>query len=72
MAASTAILADKLHEYPQLDVIDGTGGASASVLDDCVNSHDGVLQLTHRYAGGHFVRQVNAFALTRNRTIRTT
>ena len=27
MAASTSILADTLHEYPQQDVIDGAGGA---------------------------------------------
>ena len=27
MAASTSTLADKLHEYPQQDVIDGAGGA---------------------------------------------
>ena len=46
MAASTSILADNLHEYPQQDVIDGTSGASASILDDCLNNHDGVLQLS--------------------------
>src|SRR6056300_1338543 len=54
MAASTSILADKLHEYPQQDVIDGTDGVSASILDDCLNKHDGVLQLLHRYAGRTF------------------
>jgi hypothetical protein len=54
MAASTSILADNLHEYPQHDVIDGTGGAAASILDDCLNQHDGVLQLLHRYAGRTF------------------
>ena len=43
MAASTSILADKLHEYPQQDVIDGTGGGSDSILDDCLNKKDGVL-----------------------------
>ena len=51
MAASTSILAEKLHEYPQQDVIDGTDGASTSILDDCLNSYGGVLQLLHRYAG---------------------
>ncbi|MGI9466529.1 MAG: hypothetical protein ACR2OA_05345, partial [Rubripirellula sp.] len=51
MAASTSILADKLHEYPQQDVIDG---ASASILDDCLNEQDGVFQLLHRYAGRTF------------------
>jgi len=54
MAASTTILPDKLHEYPQHDVIDGTAGGSAAILDDCLNSHDGVLQLLHRYAGRTF------------------
>ena len=54
MPASTSILADKLHEYPQQDVIDGSGGASASILDDCINEHDGVLHLLHRYAGRTF------------------
>ena len=54
MADSTSILADKLHEYPQHDVIDGTNGASASALDDCLNKHGGVLQLLHRYAGRTF------------------
>ena len=29
MADSTSILADKLHEYPQQDVIDGTNGQNA-------------------------------------------
>ena len=43
MAASTSILADKLHEYPQQDVIDGSGGASASILDDCINQNDGTI-----------------------------
>jgi hypothetical protein len=51
MPASTSILADKLHEYPQLDVIDG---ASDSILDDIINQNDGVLQLLHRYAGRTF------------------
>ena len=51
MAASPSILADKLHEYPQHDVIDG---GSDSILDDCLNQNDGVLQLVHRYAGRTF------------------
>ena len=54
MTASTSILADKLHEYPQQDVIDGTSGGSDSILDECLNSNDGVLQLLHRYAGRTF------------------
>ena len=51
MASSTSILADKLHEYPQQNVLDG---GTASVLDACLNKHDGVLQLVHRYAGRTF------------------
>ncbi len=51
MPASTSILPDKLHEYPQHDVIDG---ASDSILDDIINQNDGVLQLLHRYAGRTF------------------
>ena len=54
MAASTSILSEKLHEYPRQDVIDGTNGAAASILDDCLNKNDGVLQLLHRYAGRTF------------------
>ena len=54
MAASTSILADKLHEYPQQDVIDGSGGASASILDGCINQNGGVFQLLQRYAGRTF------------------
>ena len=54
MAASTSTLADKLHEYPQQDVIDGAGGAAGDILDDCLNKNDGVLQLLHRYAGRTF------------------
>ncbi len=51
MASSTSILADKLHEYPQQNVIDG---GTTSVLDACLNQHEGVLQLVHRYAGRTF------------------
>ena len=54
MAASTSVLSEKLHEYPQQDVIDGNNGASSSVLEDCLNQHGGVLQLLHRYAGRTF------------------
>ena len=54
MAASASILADKLHEYPKQDVIDGTNGATASILDDCINQNGGVLQLLQRYAGRTF------------------
>ena len=51
MAASASILAEKLHEYPQQDVIDGSGDVAGEILDDCLNKNDGVLQLLHRYAG---------------------
>ena len=34
MASSTSILADRLHEYPQQDVIDG---GTTSLLDACLN-----------------------------------
>lgn len=54
MAASTSMLPEKLHEYPRQDVIDGQHGTAAGVLDDCLNQHDGVLQLLHRYAGRTF------------------
>ncbi|MBT6240098.1 MAG: hypothetical protein HOI50_17235, partial [Verrucomicrobia bacterium] len=54
MAASTSILPNKLHEYPQQDVIDGSGAGPDSILDDCLNKHGGVLQLLHRYAGRTF------------------
>ena len=54
MTATTSILPEKLHEYPQQDVIDASGGESASILDDCLNQNDGVLQLLHRYAGRTF------------------
>jgi len=33
MAGTTSILAEKLHEYPQQNVIDGSSGGIASVLD---------------------------------------
>jgi hypothetical protein len=54
MATSTSVLAEKLHEYPQQDVIDGTGGTASTVLDECLNHNGGVLQLLHRYAGRTF------------------
>ncbi|GAA4425585.1 hypothetical protein GCM10023155_12830 [Bremerella cremea] len=54
MAASPSILADKLHEYPQQDVIDGAGDGIDAVLDGCLNQNGGVLQLLHRYAGRTF------------------
>ena len=72
MPASTSILPEKLHEYPQQDVIDGSGGESAAVLDDCLNQNDGVLQLLHRYAGRTFCSPENAFVWTKDLTIRTT
>jgi hypothetical protein len=43
MAASTSILAEKLHEYPQQEVIDGSGDATSGVLDSCLEQNDGVL-----------------------------
>ena len=52
--AASSILPEKLHEYPQQDVIDGSGGESAAVLDDCLNHNGGVLPLIHRYAGRTF------------------
>ena len=54
MSATSSTLSEKLHEYPQLDVIDGSVGEVASILDDCLNHNDGVLQLLHRYAGRPF------------------
>lgn len=48
MAATTSILPDKQHEYPKEDVIDG---GSDSILDDCLNQNEGLLQLLHCYAG---------------------
>ena len=53
MTNPASILSDKLHEYPEHDVIDGSGGAD-EILDDCLNKNDGVLQLLHRYAGRTF------------------
>ena len=54
MPTSSSILSENLHEYPQQDVIDGSVGESGSILDDCLNQNDGVLQLLHRYAGRTF------------------
>lgn len=54
MVSSTSILAERLHEYPQQAVIDGTGGRETATLDDCLNRSGGVLQLLHRYAGRTF------------------
>ena len=54
MAGTTSILADKLHEYPQQNVIDGASDGIATVLDNCLNKNGGVLQLLHRYAGRTF------------------
>ncbi|MCH2599497.1 MAG: hypothetical protein MKZ94_08765 [Pirellulales bacterium] len=53
MTNPASILSDKLHEYPEHDVIDGSGGAD-SILDECLNANGGVLQLIHRYAGRTF------------------
>ena len=49
MAASTSILSDKLHEYPQQDVIDGSSSGPDSVLEDCLNQHDGVLPVSYTH-----------------------
>jgi len=54
MAASTSTLAEKLHEYPEHDVLAGEGRAAEQALDDCLNENGGVLQLLHRYAGRTF------------------
>ena len=55
MTTATSILPQKLHEYPQQDVIDGSGGESALILEDCLAHNEGVLQLLHRYAGNSSV-----------------
>ncbi|MFN8710556.1 MAG: hypothetical protein ACK50J_28105 [Planctomyces sp.] len=54
MAASASIIADKLHEYPKQNVIDGASDGVAAVLDNCLNTNGGVFQLLHRYAGRTF------------------
>lgn len=54
MVASTSVLAERLHEYPQQAVIDGAGGTAAAILDSCLNKNGGVLPLLHRYAGRTF------------------
>ena len=54
MAGTTSVLADKLHEYPQQNVIDGASDGIATVLDNCLNKNGGVFQLLHRYAGRTF------------------
>ena len=43
--AASSIVPQKLNEYPQHDVIDGSGGDSAAILDDCLNHNGGVLPL---------------------------
>ncbi len=54
MAAANSILSDKLHEYPQQNVIDGAGDGIAAVLDNSLDRNGGVFQLLHRYAGRTF------------------
>lgn len=54
MAGTNSILADKLHEYPQQNVIDGASDGIETVLDNCLNKNGGVLPLLHRYAGRTF------------------
>ena len=54
MAGTTSVLADKLHEYPQQNVIDGASDGIATVLDSCLDKNGGVFQLLHRYAGRTF------------------
>lgn len=54
MAGMNSILADKLHEYPQQNVIDGASDGIETVLDNCLNKNGGVLPLLHRYAGRTF------------------
>ncbi len=72
MAGTTSILAEKLHEYPQQNVIDGASGGIASVLDSCLNKNGGVLPLLHRYAGRTFCTPGKRLRLMRSRTIPTT
>ena len=72
MAAATSILPEKLHEYPQQDVIDGSGGESASILEECLEQHGGVLQLCSVMPAEPFVAPVNAFDLMRVPIIRIT
>jgi hypothetical protein len=55
MSTSTSILPDKLHEYPQQDVIDGAGVGPDSILDDCLN-------FSTDTPAGHFAHQENGFA----------
>ena len=43
--AASSIVPQKLNEYPQHDVIDGSGGDSVAILDDCLNHNGGVLPL---------------------------
>jgi hypothetical protein len=54
MASSTTTLNEKLHEYPEHEVIDGASDSVGSILDDCLNHYGGVLPLLHRYAGRTF------------------
>ena len=54
MAGTTSVLADKLHEYPQQNVINGASDGIATVLDSCLEKNGGVFQLLHRYAGRTF------------------
>ena len=72
MSASTTILEEKLHEYPQQDVIDGSGGGSAAVLDDCLNQNGGVLHFCTVMPAEHFVPPENGFASMKSPTIRIT
>ena len=72
MAASTSILPDKLHEYPQQDVIDGSGAGPDSILDDCLNKHGECCNFCIVTPAGHFARQGNEFAWMRSPTIQTT
>ena len=44
MTATTSILPQKLHEYPQQDVIDASGGIS--LFSMIINQNDGVTTFT--------------------------
>ena len=55
MAASTSNLADKLHEYPQQDVIDGAGDVGKEILDDCLNKNEVLVRSSY----GHFYGPLN-------------
>ncbi|MCB0323199.1 MAG: hypothetical protein KDD69_06475 [Bdellovibrionales bacterium] len=52
---SRRYLSQALHEYPSLRVEDASEGAQ-HVLQECLEQHDGILTLPHRYAGRTFCK----------------